>query len=71
MPQNFLHPSTKLLLAIMISSHMDEKQFIHKLFEEFKGKDTFFVHKLLRQKDLEKLCEIFESYNKLCVMYDQ
>ena len=50
---------------------MEEKQFIHKLFEQFKGKDTFFAHKLLRQKDLEKLCEIFESYYKLYVMYDQ
>ena len=71
MPQYFLHLSTKLLPPVVISSHMDEKQFIHKLFEEFKGKDTFFVHKLLRQKDLEKLCEIFESYYTLCVMYDQ
>ena len=71
MPQYFLHLSTKLLPAVVISSHMDEKQFIHKLFEEFKGKDTFFVHKLLRQKDLEKLCEIFESYYKFYVMYDQ
>ena len=50
---------------------MEEKQFIHKLFEQFKGKDTFFAHKLLRQKDLEKLCEIIESYYKLYVMYDQ
>ena len=45
MPQYFLHLSTKLLPPVVISSHMDEKQFIHKLFEEFKGKDTFFVHK--------------------------
>ena len=58
MPQYFLHLSTKLLPAVVISSHMDEKQFIHKLFEEFKGKDTFFVHKLLRQKPRKTLRDI-------------
>ena len=30
-------------------------------FEEFKRKDTFFARELLRQKGLEKLCEIIES----------
>ena len=42
MPQYFLQPSTKLLPT---SLQMEEKQFIHKLFEEFKGEDTFLVHK--------------------------
>ena len=34
---------------------------INVSFEEFKGKDTFLVREWLRQKGLEKLCEIFES----------
>ena len=34
---------------------------INVSFEEFKGKDDFFVREWLRQKGLEKLCEIFES----------
>ena len=34
---------------------------INVSFEEFKGKDTFFARELLRQKGLEKLCEIIES----------
>ena len=34
---------------------------INVLFEEFKGKDTFFARELLSQKGLEKLCEIIES----------
>ena len=59
MPQYFLHLSTKLLPAVVISSHMDEKQFIHKLFEEFKGKDTFFVHKFFEaQRPRETLQDI-------------
>ena len=45
MPQYFLRPSTNLLPTIVISLQMEEKQFIHKLFEEFKGEDTFLVHK--------------------------
>ena len=59
MPQYFLQPSTKLLPAIVISLHMEEKQFIHKLFEEFKGKDTFFVHKFFEaQRPRETLQDI-------------
>ena len=54
-PQYFLHPFKKLLPAIVISSHMEEKQ------EEFKGKGTFFVCEWLRKEDQEKPCEIFES----------
>ena len=38
-PGDFLHPSKKLLPAIMISSHMEEK----RSFKEFKRKYTFFV----------------------------
>jgi len=34
---------------------------INVSFEEFKEEDTFFVREWLRQKGLEKLCEIFES----------
>ena len=61
MPQYFLQPSTKLLPAIMISLHMEEKQFIHKLFEEFKGKDTFFVHKFFEaQRPRKTLQDIWK-----------
>ena len=40
-PQYFLHPSKKLLPAIVISSHMEQK--ISASFEEFKGKETFLL----------------------------
>ena len=49
-PTVFLHPSKKLLPAIVFSSHMEEK----RSFEEFKGKDTF-CERSLRQKGLDKL----------------
>ena len=66
-PQYFLHP--------FASRHRD--QFAHGVetinasFEEFKGKDAFFVREWLSQKGLEKLCEIFESLHKLRALYDQ
>ena len=59
-PQYFLCPSKKLLAAIVISSHMEVKQSMYRL-KRIKRKDTFFVREWLRQKGLEKLCEIFES----------
>ena len=34
---------------------------INASFEEFRGKDAFFVREWLSQKGLEKICEIFES----------
>ena len=34
---------------------------INSLFKVFKGKGTFFVSEWLRQRGLEKLCEIFEN----------
>ena len=37
--------------------------------KEFKGIDTFFVSEWLRQKGLEN--EVFESYHKLRVLFDQ
>ena len=52
--------SEKLLPAIVIGSHREEKQSKYR-FEKFKGKDTFFALVLSRQKGLEKLCEMFES----------
>ena len=60
-PQYFLHLFKKLLLAIVISSHMEEKQDQYVSSEEFKGKGTFFVCEWLRKEDQEKPCEIFES----------
>jgi len=54
-PQYFLH----------LSHHHDQFAYggktINVSFQEFKGKDTFFVHECLRQKSLENLCEIFKS----------
>ena len=40
-PQYFLYPSKKLPLSSR--SHMKKKQNNNASFEEFKGKDTFFV----------------------------
>ena len=45
----------------VISSHMEEKQLMYRLKSSVLRKDTFFVLEWLRQKGLEKLCEIFES----------
>ena len=55
----------KLLPAIVISSHIEEKQPMYR-FKSLKKKkknkkNTFFVREWLGQKGLEKLCEIFES----------
>ena len=65
-PQYFLHP--------FASRHRDQFAYggkqgligswgktINASFEEFKGKDAFFVREWLSQKGLEKICEIFES----------
>ena len=57
----FLHPPKKLVPVIVISlGHMVEKQSIHRL-KSVKQKNTFFVLQWLKQKDLNKLCEILES----------
>ena len=50
----------KLLPAIVISSHIEEKQPMYR-FKSLKKKNTFFVREWLGQKGLEKLCEILES----------
>ena len=61
MPQYFLQPSTNLLPTIVISLQMEEKQFIHKLFEEFKGEDTFLVHKFFEaQRPRKTLQDIWK-----------
>ena len=52
--RNCLPPSSRDQLA-------HGSKTINVSFEEFKGKDTFLVREWLRQKGLEKLCEIFES----------
>ena len=64
--------------AFVISSHMDmkntqkkPKKTINVSFEEFKGKTLSLCGaEYLRQKDLEKLCEIYTSWYKLCVLHD-
>ena len=51
-------------LRLLPAMHWDDfctGKTINVSFEEFKGKDDFFVREWLRQKGLEKLCEIFES----------
>ena len=50
---HFLHPSKKLLPALLLK-HGGK-------INEFKIKDTFFGREFSRQKGLEKLCEIFKS----------
>ena len=63
-PPSLLYPTVvlhkKLLAAIVISSHMEEKQSMYRL-KSIKEKNTVFVSECLRQKGLKKLCEIFES----------
>ena len=56
--QYFLHPSKE-------SSFRQRDQFAHggeAIDATFKGKGTFFVSECLRQRRLEKLCEMFESF---------
>ena len=56
--QYFLHPSKE-------SSFRQRDQFAHggeTIDETFKGKDTFFGSEWLRQRGLEKLCVMFESF---------
>ena len=52
-------------LHAFASRHRDQfargGKTINASFDEFKGKDAFFVREWLSQKGLEKLCEIFES----------
>ena len=47
------------------SCHRDQfahgVKIINTSFEEFKRKTIFFVLQWLKQKELEKLCEIFEN----------
>ena len=44
---------------------------INVSFKEFKGKTLPLSCECLRRKYLEKLCDIYKSYYKLCVLYDQ
>ena len=56
-------PHSIVCIPSVTSRHRDqfahEGKTINVSFQKFKGKDTFFVRECLRQKDLEKLCEIF------------
>ena len=50
---------------LIVSRHRDQfalgGKAINAPLEEFEGKDIVFVIEWLRQKGLEKLCEIFKS----------
>ena len=58
-------PYPTIFFASFASRHRDQFAFggktINASFEEFKGKDAFFVREWLSQKGLEKPCEIIES----------
>ena len=61
------HPTPQyfFLSVFEVASHHHDQfvngKTINASFEEFKGKETFFTSKWLKQKGLKRLCEIFES----------
>ena len=70
-PPSLLYPTVvlhkKLLAAIVISSHMEEKQSMYRL-KSIKEKNTVFVRECLRQKGLKKtLRDIWKLIYKLRV----